>query len=841
MDTSALEKYAPSARAALMEGVRTRMWRLGLSPENLAPADADSVGGRLLSAAEKEQRHRLLERVEALGEGDYSAGYESFVERAASTWFNRLAALRYMEVHDFLPSHTRVLSAPDGSFAPQCLKEADSLGLPGLPPERAFALMAAHDDEALLRAVIVAQCEQLAEALPQVFGGAADDEPVLPDGLLRAEGPVAGMVVDLPDELWADVEVLGWLYQFYIAERKDEVFVGFKKGKKAGPAELGPATQLFTPDWIVDYMVQNSLGRLWMLNNPGSPLVEKMPYYLAPEGDPGEFLKVSSPEEITVCDPACGSGHILVAAFRLLAEMYLERGYRPSDVPGLILTKNLAGLEVDPRAAQYAELQLAMVAREYDRRFLTRGVRPDVRVLRPVEFGEGELPAGCALEKNKALLDALAHLDQCGSLLAPTETDLADLRGALDACPNDLAGVHTREKLEEALASCEALARRFDCVIANPPYMGSSNFDKWTSAWVKRNYPDVKSDLFSAFIVRNMDFAKPHSEVGMMTPFVWMFIGSYEKLRNKLIDEKTLTSLIQLEYSGFAGATVPICTFTFHNGILDGVRGGYVRLSDFVGSDVQGPKALEAIQNPACGWFYRADAATFKDIPGTPIAYWASEAMRRAFREGEPLGNRANPHIGIQTGDNERFMRLWWEVDAGSAALFEWSDSKKWYPCNKGGSFRRWYGNQDYLVDWENDGERIVRNAPVEHRKVMSLPENKQFQETVCWSMLSSSIPSFRFFPSMFLYDHASSALFGTHNDLISYLAFSNSSIVKEILSLLSPTLNFEVGKISLLPLIKFSEWPNNIISISNLLLNTSKKDFINGELSWFFKKNPLV
>lgn len=840
MDTSALEKYAASARTALRQGVQNRLYLLGLTPQNLAPADADAVGGRLFSAAEKDQRQKVMKRVEALGNGDYRAGYDVFVERAASTWFNRLAALRYMEVHDFLPSHTRVLSAPDGTFAPQCLREADSLGLPGLAPERALALMDAHDDEALLRAVIVAQCEQLAEALPQVFGGAADDEPVLPDGLLRADGPVAGMVLDLPDELWADVEVLGWLYQFYIAERKDEVFAGFKKGKKAGPAELGPATQLFTPDWIVDYMVQNSLGRLWMLNNPGSLLVEKMPYYIAPEGDPGDFLKVSSPEEITVCDPACGSGHILVAAFRLLAQMYLERGYRPSDVPELILTKNLAGLEMDPRAAQFAELQLAMVAREYDRRFLTRGVRPDVRVLRPVEFEDGGLPVGCALEKNKALLDALSHLDQCGSLLAPTEGDLADLREALAACPEDLAGVHARGKLGEALASCEALARRFDCVIANPPYMGSSNFDKWTSDWVKKNYPDVKSDLFSAFIVRNMDFAKPHGEVGMMTPFVWMFIGSYEKLRNKLIDEKALTSLIQLEYSGFAGATVPICTFTFHNGILDGARGGYVRLSDFVGSDVQGPKALEAIQNPACGWFYRTDASTFKDIPGTPIAYWASEAMRRAFNLGS-VAQRIPVKKGLDTGDNDKYLRLWYEVPYSSIGRqYDSShsfslDNKKWAPHDKGGDFRRWYGNNDWVINWENEGESL-RSSKANLRS----PQH-YFHKSITWSSLTSGHPAFRYSDQGAIFNTAGSAMFPGESELFLLLAYMNSSVVDSSLELLSPTLNFSAGPVGSVPDISTHARETDARNLACESTQLSRKDDSGLETSWDFKRHPLV
>lgn len=841
MDTSALEKYAAFARNALIEGVQGRCYKLALTPVNLAPADADAADGRLFTAAEKEQRRRLLERMAELDD-DYEAAYTTLVETVAAAWFNRLVALRYMEAHDFLPSHVRVLSNPEGAFAPQCLKEADTLDLPGLPPQKALELMVAHDDEALLRAVIVAQCEQLAEVLPQVFGGAVRDEALLPDGLLRSDGPVAGMVTSLPDELWQDVEVLGWLYQFYIAERKDEVFAGFKKGKKAGPAELGPATQLFTPDWIVDYMVQNSLGRLWMLNNPASSLADQMPYYVPPEGEVGEFVHIGSPEEITVCDPACGSGHILVAAFRLLVQMYVERGYRASDVPSLILEKNLAGFEIDPRAAQIAELALAMVAREHDRRFLNRGVRPNVRVLETVAFEEGELPTGCSLTANKALLDALEHLNQCGSLLEPSASDLDDLRAAMDACANDLAGEHMREKLGNALTTCEALARRFDCVIANPPYMGSSNFDKWTSAWVKAHYPDAKSDLFSAFMVRIMGLAEPHGEVGMMTPFVWMFIGSYEKLRQKMIDEKTLTSLIQLEYSGFAGATVPICTFTFHNEKLEGVQGGYVRLSDFVGADVQSPKALEAIQNPTCGWFYRADAETFKDIPGTPIAYWASEAMRRAFREGVPLGADLAASSGFTSGDNNKFIRFWWEVGHSniSRSAQGYDDIKKdncsWVGINNGGGFKRWFAGQDCVVKWKDE----AYDMRVSGCAGCSLGSTEHYgEECITWGRITSSKLSMRWSDAGYIPEHASGVFYGNKEKLLYVLAFSGTYISDSFLKILSPTLNFTQGPVGLQPLYEIKN--HNIIDITNVLIDISRKDIYINESNRGFCRNPLV
>lgn len=833
METSSLEKFSAWARRELIARVGQRCALLGLDPSGeVPPADADAVAGRLLSTEEKSRRAKLLDRIAA-------RGYDVVVGEAASSWFNRLAALRYMEVNDFLPGHMRVLSAPDGLFEPQALKEAALLDLPGLDTARVTELQLQGKDEELFRMVLLAQCEALSQEMRDVFGAVGEaDALLLPDGLLDPRGFVGRLVLDLPDDVWRDaetgkgnVETLGWLYQFYIAERKDEVFAGFKKGKKAGPQEVGPATQLFTPDWIVRYMVQNSLGRLWMLNNPQSRLVEQMEFYIASEGDPGEFLHIEGPEDISFCDPACGSGHILVYAFDLLAAMYEERGYRPSDVPALILEKNLCGMEIDPRAAQLASLALTMKARELDRRFLRRGVRPQIELLAPVTFDEEELPRGCALEKNKELLDALTHMTLCGSLLAPTEKDLAQLRDAIAACPRDLAGEKTRGKLEQALGTCEALARKFDVVVANPPYMGSSNFDKWTSAWVKKNYPDVKNDLFSAFIVRNMDFAKPHGEIGMMTPFVWMFIGSYERLRNKLINEKTLTSLIQLEYSGFAGATVPICTFTFHNGKLEGVRGGYVRLSDFVGSDVQAPKALEAIQNPACGWFYRADASTFKDIPGTPIAYWASEAMRRAFHEknvGEYIKATGSQ---LKTADNDLYLRMWWEIERSHLCR------DRWVQISKGGSFCRWFGNDEWIVNWSDKARRFYKDNPTSNCP----PEEYIFHPGITWTDITSGKSHFRYQPQDFLYETSGPVIFCCQEKIFILLALLNSSTIQAYIDFLNPTLHLKLGNVMKLP-VRSDIFNNDTIaqySISSIEIAVN--DSFNREISKEFSKNCLI
>lgn len=649
MNDSALKSFCTWARTELIKGVEAQMVRYGITEPAPAPVGSETVNGLPLSPAEIEQRDELL-RMQA------EVGHEALRDRAAYTWFNRIVAIRFMDARGWLPSRMRMLSRADGSHGSEAVENALDVEITTADTDRIAELKMAGLDEPLWRYLFVAQCEELADCLAGVFervGGAM--ELLLPQGLMMADSVVGKLNAVLADEDWREgVTVLGWMYQYYNADVKDEFF---KSKRKAAAADIAPATQLFTPEWIVRYMVENSLGRLWMLNNPGSSLRERMEYYIEPDAEHEDFIRISSPEEITLCDPACGSGHILVYAFELLFHMYEERGYREREIPELILTKNLAGMEIDPRAAQIAELALAMCAREHDRRFFRRGVRADVAVLSSIPLGEDELPG------SKKLTEELSHLGEIGSLLNPSEDEIDELKAAAASCSDDLFAATAKTKLESAAAICEKLSRRFTCTVANPPYMGSSSFNPFMSKWVKKNYPDVKSDLFSSFVVRMFSLAKDHGECGVMSPFVWMFIGSYEKLRNEIIDNRTLTSLIQLEYSGFAGATVPICTYTFHNSLIKSYKGGYVRLSDFVGAAVQAPKALEAIQNPDCGWFYRRNAETFKQIPGIPISYWLGDGLLEAYSSGRFIDEVAHPKVGMQTSNNEKFLRLWWETD----------------------------------------------------------------------------------------------------------------------------------------------------------------------------------
>lgn len=819
MNDFALKSFCTWARTELIKGVEAQMVRYGITEPAPAPVGSETVNGLPLSPAEIEQRDELL-RMQA------EVGHEALRDRAAYTWFNRIVAIRFMDARGWLPSRMRMLSRADGSHGSEAVENALDVEITTADTDRIAELKMAGLDEPLWRYLFVAQCEELADCLPGVFervGGAM--ELLLPQGLMMADSVVGKLNAVLTDEDWREgVTVLGWMYQYYNADVKDEFF---KSKRKATAADIAPATQLFTPEWIVRYMVENSLGRLWMLNNPGSSLRERMEYYIEPDAEHEDFIRISSPEEITLCDPACGSGHILVYAFELLFHMYEERGYREREIPELILTKNLAGMEIDSRAAQIAELALAMCAREHDRRFFRRGVRADVTVLSSIPLGEDELPG------NKKLAEELSHLGEIGSLLNPSEDEVDELKAAAASCSDDLFAATAKTKLESAAAICEKLSRRFTCTVANPPYMGSSSFNPFMSKWIKKNYPDVKSDLFSSFVVRMFKFAKDHGECGVMSPFVWMFIGSYEKLRNEIINDRTLTSLIQLEYSGFAGATVPICTYSFHNSFIKGYKGGYVRLSDFVGAAAQAPKALEAIQNPDCGWFYRRDADTFKQIPGTPIAYWASDGLLSAFSLGHSIGDYSD-YTGSQnkTGDNNLYLRLFWEVGARSVGR-----KGSWATYSKGGDFRRWFGNLHWLVSIKKDAIEFYQSNPTSNL----LASKYWFSEGVCYTMLTSGKPSFRLLPPTGGFDMAGPCICGLGSSENWTLGFLNCSIAADVLSMLNPTLNMQARDIKALPMLISAEYKPAINSLVDSNVSISKNDWDSFETSWDFKRSPLV
>lgn len=845
MDTKELEKFCPWARIRLIDEVRQRCYAYGLDDAGREEFDRDAtiVKGTVLSALERSQRSELYRRIE-------HGGYARFCEEMAYTWFNRFAAIRYMEVQGYLPCGVRMLSSycetsEYDSFSPDCLRMPTELDLSGLERDRVFDLVAAADDEALFRLILVAQMNELAECLPSIFGrvGTAD-ALLLPTRLLDRgeEGVLCALVERVKRSTWENVESLGWMYQFYNSEVKDAFF---KSKAKETPNTIGPATQLFTPNWIVRYMVQNSLGRLWMLNNPGSHLRDGMEYYIEPDAEHEDFIKIESPEDISLCDPACGSGHILVYAFELLAKMYLEREYRSRDIPGLILSKNLHGMEIDSRAAQIAGLALAMCAREMDRRFFNRGVQADIAVLEPIVLEEDDIPQGAALTKKKDLIDALAHLDEIGSLLVPNEGDLAALREAIEFTGTDgLFDGNSKNKLECALKTCEILARRHDCVVANPPYMGSSSFGPLMSKWVKKNYPDVKSDLCTCFIEHIFSLTEKAGLAGLATSNSWMFLSSFENLRQQLVDVKTIDSLVQLSVHGFHGIAAQVCTFVIRNKHVAGYRGGYVRLNDFDHWSLQEGKALEAIQNPDCGWFYRRDAEAFKQIPGTPIAYWLSDAAVKNMASLPSLSNFAQPKQGMVTRDNKRFMRSWWEIglidfDDAIQSHREARESKaKWLPCTSGGQFRKWFGNNEDVIFWEHDGAELIEfsGSHIKNRQFYFLP-------AVTWSSISSGAFSTRYVSSGYLPEHAGNCLYTNESMLALIQGIANSSIALFFMSLLSPSLNFNVGDVARIPIVKPSDCnqQNEIINIVRALRHESKSDWDSFETSWDFKRHPLL
>lgn len=821
MNDTAIKNFCTWARTALIEGVAQRMERYDVSEG--AEAGLTAVGPLVLSPQEAAWRDDLLRLCR-------EEGACRLRDRAAYTWFNRIAAVRYMEVHDYLPSRVRMFTRPAASggweLGSQAVDEALDVQVEGIDPARVAELKQAGEDEPLFRYLFLAQCDELSGCLPGVFQPVdACMAPLLPTNLMDPDGVIGRMVGEIDETDWDDVQILGWMYQYYNAEVKDAFFAS--KAKET-PDTIGPATQLFTPDWIVRYMVQNSLGRLWMLNNPGSPLRDQMEYYIEPDAEHEDFVKVEGPEDITLCDPACGSAHILVYAFELLVAMYRERGYRDRDIPELILTKNLAGMEIDPRAAQFAGLALAMRARELDRRFFRRGVRADIAALRPVTFEEGELPEGCALAKKRDLLDALAHLDEVGSLLCPDRTDLVAIREAI-ALREDSAGglfaATAASKLGRALDVCEKLARSFDCVVANPPYMGSSSFGPFMSKWVKKNYPDVKSDLCTCFIERGFNLAKDRGYSAMVTMASWMFLSSFEAMRRRVLDNKSIVSMC------YMGHMVMRIAFNTSATVFANCRtnslGSYCRIE---------AKDLDAAGNPVSfsageTEFYRRDAETFKQIPGTPIAYWLSEKYGHMFE----LGTMKSAYVSggrLKTHDNEKYVRNWWEVPASLIG-------RLWMPLSNGGGFSRWSGMKYDVVNWSDEANDFYDQHG-------GLPKSGSIERKgICWGLITSGRCSFRVKDQGELFTSGAPTVFMSNQDseraLSIDLAFLNSSIASELLDAINPTLNTTVGDVLSLPMPPSSALDTEVVDYADQSVSIADADWDSFETSWDFKRHPLV
>jgi type II restriction/modification system DNA methylase subunit YeeA len=853
MNKTQLKNYAPQARRDFIQAMTDRAAYYGLTANQVEPVvergDVAVMGGREFPRAVVQKRKALEARIQR-------QGFEATMEALAYTWFNRLVAIRYMELHGYLDHGYRVLSPSPhrgegrGEGAtPEILQYAEHVDLPGLKRETVIDLKLAGNREAeLYRLLLVAQCNALHRVMPFLFERIDDEtELLLPDNLLHSDSLIRTLVSNLDEEDCASVEVLGWLYQFYIAERKDQVM----GRKSAVPTEDIPAvTQLFTPHWIVRYLVENSLGRLWLLNRPGSRLREQMPYYI--EGEPEtDFLQITRPEDIRLCDPAVGSGHMLTYAFDLLTLIYQEEGYAPAEIPALILRHNLYGLEICPRAAQLAGLALVFKAREKSRRFFQPEhlVRPHIIELCDVRFAENELrdyidALGLGDLFDQPLLKLLHQFEEAknfGSLIQPCldERTIAFVRDAIAA--KDLGGQlflrETHLKVLRVLEQAEALTQRYHVVVENPPYMGGKGMNPAVKQFLQDNFADYKSDLFAAFIVRSLSLSLSNGYLGFMSPFVWMFISSYEKLRERLISDVTITTLVQLEYSGFDGATVPICTFALQNKHQEDYRGSYIRLSDFRGSENQGLKTLEAITNPKCGWLFRASGDEFKKIPGSPIAYWTTEGLRNVFEKYPSLGDVAEPRQGLATADNGRFIRFWYEVELNrigfrySSREIAQGTKKKWFPINKGGGYRKWYGNNEDVLNWEADGKNLK-----EFKKSVIRNQDYYFKPGITWGKITSGSFSARLTEEGFIFSDAGMKAFASQPAELQVLTgLLNSIIAAVALSSLSQTLNFEQGQIARIP-VNF-----DVCSPVDEMVGLARTDWDNFETSWDFRDLPLL
>lgn len=885
MNTSNIKKYAPVARKQFRDAVIQKLTTLGIEADkkgNLVIAPATELGDSVrygqfsLEKTLATRRDCLVKRAE-------KQGYEVLVEHIAYTWFNRFCAIRYMELHGYLDHGFRMLSHPtlEGGFEvlDHVPEVADALGL---DKSRMVEMKLAGDrDEELYRELLLAQCHTLQGAMPFLFEAVNDDiELVLPDNLTRTDSILRGLVDTIPEEDWAQVEVIGWLYQFYISEKKDDVI-----GKVVKSEDIPAATQLFTPNWIVQYLVQNSVGRQWLQTYPDSSLKGKMPYYIEPAEQTLEVqaqlaaITPSSiePESIKVLDPACGSGHILTEAYNVLKAIYEERGYRTRDIPQLILENNIFGLDIDDRAAQLSGFAMLMLARQDDRRILGRGVRLNIVSLQESKldiaelwsklnfhqqvqrgsmgdmFAEGTKLANTDSVEYKLLMRTLALFTSAktlGSLIQVPHEDEAALKAFLDGLyrlviEGDIQQKEAAVELIPYIQQAWILAQHYDAVVANPPYMGSKFQTPDVKKNLKDNFSGYDKDLFSAFIVRNLEFSKYGGQLGFMTPFVWMFISSYEELRSRLINKEIITSLVQLEYSGFDGATVPICTFTLQKGHIADFTGSYVRLSDFRGAVNQGPKTLEAIQHHDCGWFFETKPDDFKKIPGSPIAYWLQSNIRNLYENNQSADNFSKAVVGLQTGDNDKFMRYWHEVCWSRINLTLTHQTEDiidsdWVPYNKGGSYRKWYGNKEFIVNWKNNGDEI-KNFRDDAGNLRSRPQNSSFyfREGITWSEITSSWKSFRYNPAGSISDvKGQSAYFESKNELLKGLCWLNSNVVEFLTKVQNPTLSFQSGDYKKLP---FPRMGDEYAQIASKAIEIAKNDWDNFEFSYNFKYSPLL
>jgi type II restriction/modification system DNA methylase subunit YeeA len=891
VDKTAIRNFAVKARRKLIEDITHKAYEIGITKDKILDIETFEGGfrvkgrenGKTFKKYELKQRNKLIQNIKY-------KGFEQVIEEVAYTWFNRFIALRFMEVNNYLPTGVRVLSSiEEGKTEPDIIQEALNIDL-DLDPEIVYRLQDSNDTEDLYRYLLVKQCNQLGKIMPNVFEEIADyTELLLPDKLLAEGSVIRELVEEIEEYDWKielneeeqkqeeekgehGIEIIGWLYQYYISEKKDEVFAGLKKNKKITKENIPAATQLFTPKWIVKYMVENSLGRLWLESHPNEELKAQWKYYLEEaEQEPEvqkqlEALKDPNldPEDIKVLDPAMGSGHILVYAFDVLYEIYLSAGYSEREIPTLILEKNLYGLDIDNRAGQLAIFALLMKARSKNRRIFRHKPRmnlcsiqesndiPKEAIEYLVNPKETELEKHFHREDVEYLIEVFHDAKEYGSILDVKKIDFDALEKRIEEIrsnvPEDLFELQYREiileKIPPLIQQAKIMSQKYDVVCTNPPYMGRRGMNAKLVKYLDKNFQDSKTDLFAVFMELNDIYLKNNGFMGMINQHSWMFLSSYEKLREKLINSRCIYNMIHLGPHAFeeiGGEVVQSTAFVARNCNMKKYNGSFIRLVEFNTAKSKEIKTLEAIKNENISYRYIAAVSSFYKIPGYPITYWVSKRVKEIFNLGKPLGDIAYPRKGNTTTDNDRFLRLWHEVDIkkvnfNKKEIFK-SETlyKRWFPYNKGGQYRKWYGNNEYLIDWKNDGEEI-RRIPT------AVIANYQFfmKEGLTWSTVSSKKFSIRRFGNGFIFDNGGCCLFT--NDREYYLALLNSNVFNYIFAEINPTLNFQSGQIAKFPVIFVNENIKVIINkLSKINCVISKTDWDSFETSWDFKDHPLL
>ena len=860
MNKNAIQKFAIWARNELIAQVSQRAYQYGIDESGFGDASADTLNGRLLTAEEKSQRQELIKQIK-------EKGYRQVMEEVAYTWFNRFIALRFMEVNNYLPSHIRVFSDASGAFKPEILNDVLHLDLSGLDSGKVAEYIESNDTEALYRYLLLTQCNALNSALPVMFermGGYT--EMLLPNNILRQDSVLGHMVSDIPEEDWQDaVQIIGWLYQYYNTELNAVVYDG-NMSKSRIPKELLPAaTTIYTPDWAIRYMVENSLGRLWLEGHPNAELRDGWKYYLdeaeqersveAQLAKLREEYKTIKPEEIKVIDPCMGSGHILVYAFDVLMQIYTSAGWDQREAAQSILKNNLFGLDIDDRAAQLAYFAVMMKARQYDRRLLTRGIQPNICSIREsngiqtmtIEYFHKNDPKLKA--DIESIVTEMRDAKEYGSILNITPVDFAGLYARFDEIRNDInmMQMSALDELLPLVKCAEVLAQKYDVVVTNPPYLGSSRFSTKLNDFVIANYPDVKADLSMVMYKHALrDMCKKNGFVSFITTTSWMFLSSFEKLRSFVLAGYDLESLVDFGTELFEGKVGhnPIVAWVNRKSHTDHAMTG-IRLVDYCYSR-RDEKETEFFNKRN---YHYPKQSNFSKIPGSPVAYWVSDNLVSAFASGIRFKEVGDTRQGMATSDVNRFTRYWYEPSFASIG-WDYTDLETtenglhtWFPYIKGGSFRKWYGNEEYLVNWKYNGRDVKQYAAKLYKSYSRTIKNisEYLKPCISWGMVTSGDISVRFYPAGQIFDIAGCCCFSKDDVRLYLLAFMNSKVANVCTKIINPTINMNVGDIANLPLlIDMSKKPEIDIS-TDICISISKSDWDSYETSWDFKRNPLV